>query len=418
MAQDPLLVDQIEIEPGATAGGDRLIRAAADGSIEFVDAVVTGGITVAQLAGLRSIGNLLVVGQSGAGAEYSTVQSALDAIPATSSVLNPYFVLVGPGRYKETLNLVRDGVHLIGFGATLASLAEDNPNGPGAYHTLVIQAALGTIPKYVTLSGFRITNAHDAYAAVRIDGGAGSEVGENVIAFRGCDIINSGAGRPVRATSVNNVLIQGGSMAESSATSLVMAEMCASFVLSTVDSVPNLQLDYNGGDVPSITTSDYQLVGCPNLGRGSLSPPVNSTLNTQGKLSIVGCSGGPDLRLAGDRSVVIRGSEVGNINMLNSIAVSIAGSKKGTVTSGGTASLEEPVQRGTVAFAADLSKSVAFVTPQPDANYTVSIEADAGPTTSWAITGKSTTGFNIVFTAPQTLGVEWTVHRVMGGATN
>jgi len=418
MAQDPLLVDQLQIDPGAVAGGTRLIKAAADGSLQFTDAIVTGGITLAQLAGLRSIGNLLVVGKSGAGAEYTTVQAALDAIPATSSLLNPYFVLVGPGRYKETLNLVRDGVHVIGFGATLASLAEDTPNAPGAYHTLVIQEALGTIPKYVTFSGIRITNAHDAYAAVRVEGGAGSEVAENLIALRECDLINSGSGSPVRATSVNNVLIQGGSMAESSATALVLADMCASFVMSGVNGVPNVQLNYDGGDVPSIVTSDYQLAGCPNLGRGSLAPPVNSTLNTTGKLSIVGCSGGANLRLAGDRSVVIRGSEVGNITLLDSVALSISGSKKGTITSGGTASLSEPVQRGSVAFAADLSKSVAFVTPQPDASYTVGIETDAGPTTSWAITGKTAAGFTIVFTAPQAMNVEWTIHRVLGGATN
>lgn len=416
MAQNPLLFDQIQINPGGT--GTRLIRMAADGSIEFLDAIVTGGITLSQLAGMRSIGNLLVVGKSGAGAEYTTVQAALDAIPSSSSVTNPYFVVVGPGRYKETLNLVRDGVHLLGFGATLASAAEDTPNGAGAYHTLVIQAALGTIPKYVTLTGFRITNAHDAYAAVRVEGGAGSQVGENVIALRGCDIINSGAGRPIRAVSVNNILIEGGSMAESNATSLVMAEMCASFVMSGVDGIPNLQLDYDGGDVPSIATSDYQLVGCSNIGRGILSPPISTTLNTQGKLSIVGCSGSANLRLAGDRSVDIRGSDVGAITMLDSVAVSVSGSKKGLITSGGTATLEEPLQRGSVAFAGDVSKAVSFVTPQPDVNYTVNIETDAIPTTNWSITGKTASGFNIVFGAAQTLGIEWTVQRVIGGGTN
>ena len=417
MAQNPLLVDQIEIEPGAVAGGTRLIKAAADGSLQFKDAVVTGGITLAQLAGLRSIGNLLVVGKSGAGAEYTTVQAALDAIPATSSLLNPYFVLIGPGRYKETLNLVRDGVHLIGFGATLASVAEDTPNAPGAYHTLVIQEALGTVPKYITFSGIRITNAHDSYAAVRIDGGVGSQVAENLAAFRGCDILNSGSGSPIRATSVNNVLIQGGSMAESSATSLVLAEMCARFIMSGVDGVPNVQLDYDGGDVPSIATSDYQLIGCPNLGRGILSPPVSSTLNTQGKLSITGCSGGANLRLEGDRSVDIRGSEVGNITMLGSVAVSIAGSKKGTISSGVNTTLEEPVQVGTVVVAG-LSKTVDFVTPQPDSNYNVSVEFDSAPTTHWFITNKGVDNFTIVFTAPQAMNVEWTIHRVLGGATN
>ena len=172
MAQDPMLVDQLQIEPGAA--GTRLIRRAADGSIEFLDAVVTGGITLQQLAGLQSVGGVLVVGKSGAGAEFSTIQAAADAVPVTAGPLEPYVILIGPGVYNETVNLVRDWVFLVGLGGAVLEPAEPVPNGPGAYHTVVIQEDLGTIPKHIVLRNLTIRNYHNSFACVRVFGGAGS----------------------------------------------------------------------------------------------------------------------------------------------------------------------------------------------------------------------------------------------------
>lgn len=422
MAQDPFLVDQIQIEPGSA--GDRYIRRATDGSIEFVDAVVTGGITLSQLAGLRSIGKLLVVGKSGAGAEYSTVQAALDAIPATASTTNPYVVLIGPGVYKETINIVRDGVHLFGLGAVLQSEEEDNPNGPGAYHTIVIQSALGTTPTWVTLNNLRITNVHDTYACIRVEGGAASQVGEVGIFLNNCQIVASAAAgnRPIQGDTINRISMQGGSMQGSDTLSQVLMENCAELTLSGVQDVPNLQFDYDTGDpTPNLAGSVCRLIGCGQLGSGALSPQLSCDLTGAGQLDIIGCTGGADIRCDGDRSVTIRGSEVGDVNLLGSAALTLSGSTKGsTVTSAGTATLEEAVQRGTTAFAASASESVAFDTPQPDANYSVTIETDARPANDefpW-VTNKLASGFDINFNTAQTLGVTWVVHRVLGGATN
>ena len=60
MAQDPMKVDQLQVEPGAA--GTRLINRATDGSLQFYDAFITGGITLSRLAGLR---NVLGVGFQG-----------------------------------------------------------------------------------------------------------------------------------------------------------------------------------------------------------------------------------------------------------------------------------------------------------------------------------------------------------------
>jgi len=54
------------------------------------------------------LGGLLTVSATGAGAQHTTVQAALDCIPATSGPTEPYVVLIGPGVYNETINIVRD----------------------------------------------------------------------------------------------------------------------------------------------------------------------------------------------------------------------------------------------------------------------------------------------------------------------
>lgn len=422
MAQDPMKVDQLQVEPGVA--GIRLINRATDGSLQFFDAFITGGITLSRLAGLRNIGGLLVVGKTGAGAAYTTVQSALDAIPATSSPSNPYFVLIGPGVYKETLNVVRDGVTLIGFGAFLQSLAEDTPNGAGAYHTLVVQAALGTVPRKVTLINLDISNAHDAYAAIRVFGGAGSEVAQDRLLIQECNVRNTGAGRPLWATSANHLYLKGGSMRGSGTSSMVLVEECASFLAEGVDGIPAAQMDFDtAGDLPSEagSTSTYRLSGCPGVGADSLlAPPLSSTLSGRGLLEIVGCSGGAAAVFDGDRSVRVIGSRLGDLTLNGSVAMSLDHSRKGSVTSGGTATLEEPVQRGTVAFVAEVTKAVVFATPQPNANYTVGLELGAPPANdeAWWVTAKTAAGFTLNFTSAQTLSAVWSATRTMGGAVN
>ena len=67
MVQPAYQIDQLQVEPGS---GQTLTisRDAPTGSLNFVDAVVTGGINLSDLAGLASIGSVFVVGSAGAGA--------------------------------------------------------------------------------------------------------------------------------------------------------------------------------------------------------------------------------------------------------------------------------------------------------------------------------------------------------------
>ena len=64
MAQDPLKVDQVQIEPGSA--GVRVISSdPVSGAIRFQDSVVPSPTNLHSLAGLGTVANVLVVGKSG-----------------------------------------------------------------------------------------------------------------------------------------------------------------------------------------------------------------------------------------------------------------------------------------------------------------------------------------------------------------
>lgn len=161
MAQPPFLVDAIQIEPGS---GQTLTinRDATDGSLKFVDHLVQSGLSLVALAGLRNVSGTFVVGRGGYGAQYTNIQDALDAIPDASSAALPSVVLVLPGVYQENLKIQKDGVYLVGMGATVMN------DGPS--HTLEIAASPTATPKDVVISGLAVLNDDVGFACVKISG--------------------------------------------------------------------------------------------------------------------------------------------------------------------------------------------------------------------------------------------------------
>ena len=162
MPQSPLLVDQVQIEPGS---GQTLLlnRNAADGSLKFTDNVLPTGILLYQLAGMRNVTGVYIVGTGGTGAAYTSIQDALDAIPLTSSPSAPALVLVLPGLYTENLTVQRDGVAIVGLGGV-------NIVNSGASDTVTVSATSGATPENVLLRGLTITNDQSGYACVKVDG--------------------------------------------------------------------------------------------------------------------------------------------------------------------------------------------------------------------------------------------------------
>lgn len=406
----PFKVDQLEINPSLT--GIRSISGTSNGSLLFIDSLNPTGLLLSQLAGLQTVGHMLVVG-SGAGAAYSKIQEALDDIPADSSVINPYFVFVGPGVYKETVNIVRDGVYITGYGAILQSASEDTPNGPDAYHTIVIQAALGTIPKTVVINNLPITNAHANYACVRIVGGVGSEVGSGGIVFNNGSFASTGNGRPIWATTMNRLHISNCSMVGCTGLALVYIDQCADVFFNGVSNIPNIAFSYNSASPqPIVTTSAYRMMGCSNLGCGSLSPQVQADL-IDGLLSVSGCTGQSNMLFTGDSPISIGSSIVGTLTLTGTLAVRLVGCSRGTISSSGGATLSEPCTRGAASFIGATTAAVVFTTAQPDSLYEVTFEENAVSSANWFITGKSGAGFTINYGSAQTLAGVWTTSRVV-----
>jgi hypothetical protein len=162
MAQPPLLTDQVQIEPGTTTYGTRVIdREPTDGSIRFADPSVTALLSA--LVGVRNITGLFIVGRAGDGAPYTTIQDAIDAIPDTSSPSAPSLVLIGAGEYSENLVIDKDGVYLVGQGGVrLTNAAADA--------TVTISDAAATTPENVVLRDLYIENTDPAEEVILISG--------------------------------------------------------------------------------------------------------------------------------------------------------------------------------------------------------------------------------------------------------
>jgi hypothetical protein len=158
MAQPPLQVDQVQIEPGLT--GTRLVNAHTDGDLQFTDPNVVA--VLSDLVGFRNITGVFVVGD-GAGAPYATIQDAVDEIPDTSDVDNPSLILITGGAYSENIVIDKDGVWLVGLGGVKITNA-------AADATISIVDAPTTTPQKVVLRNLTIVNTTDAEECVKVEG--------------------------------------------------------------------------------------------------------------------------------------------------------------------------------------------------------------------------------------------------------
>lgn len=400
MPQDPLLTDQIQIEPGSP--GTRLInRDTGDGSLKFYDSIVTAGIKLSELAGLRSISQIYVVGVSGTGAEYTTIQSAVDAVPVTASLTDPALILVGPGVYSENVVIEKDGIWLVGLGGAVLDAAV-------ADATITVQSSVSSDPNWCRIENLRIQNSNAGEECILISGGAGSVVGSSEISIISCDLVASGAGAyQVRGETVDNVRIHGGTFTGSATTSLTRFTNCAKVHIQGVAETYHIQIDYNlANPIPSLVTADFRIKDLSlggnvlsNLtGTGSLTISSTSRFGTGGNLTFNGDGAGTFSASGGDYgSVTVNGSAP--LTLKNSSRTSIAGA--GTIA--------EDTQQGDVTFVASATEVVVFPVPHPDANYQVFTESEL--TEAISITSKTAAGFTVSFVAPQNTTVNYTAVR-------
>ncbi len=162
MAQPPFLVDELQIEPGS---GNTLTASmdATTGAMKFVDAVLTSGVLLPNLVGLRNVTGVYVVGRAGDGAPYTSIQTALDAVPDSSSASAPSLIMILPGVYTENVTIQKDGAYLVGLGGVTIT-------NSGVSDTVEISAAITTTPQDVLLRGIKVANTTGARSCVRILG--------------------------------------------------------------------------------------------------------------------------------------------------------------------------------------------------------------------------------------------------------
>ena len=419
MPQDPFLVDQIDIEPGSV--GTRRISRDATGGLKFTDPVATGGILLSQLASLRAIANVFVVGKSGLGARFTTIQEALDEVPASASATSPYIILVMPGRYDETINIVRDGVYLVGLGQPeIRSALEATPDAAGADHTLIISAQLGTIPLYTLIQGFKISNVHTTKAAIRIVGAAASTVLSTGLYLLDCDVrADSAAGNySLYGTTAGRIearqTVFGGSDAFSQILLQEMSE--ALFYQCEMPNGFNFRYD-TANDEPDSGVGDLALQNCQNMVvDSSLSPAMSIDCDGQGSSGLYSCSMSPTQRLqySGDQTHYARISQLGILSVLETVSIETKVSKYASLLAGNlSAELDVDVVRGTVVLAAAATGAIAFDIPFTDADFQVDLELPSRPAndeTPW-VTLKLATGFTVNFQTAQTMTVLWTATR-------
>lgn len=515
MAQQPLQVDQVQIEPGLS--GTRLVNAEQTTyELQFSDPLVTA--VLSDLVGTRNLTGVYLVGRAGDGAPYTAIQDAIDQIPDTSSKTTPSVVLIYSGLFNENLTIDKDGVYLVGLGGvTITNSAADA--------TIKIQDAAETTPEKVVLQNLCVVNTNDAEECVLIEGAgtyatgtvtvntsplaagdvvtiggvpltgvsgartsgsddfsvdggtvdaiaaeiaeaiddtansftavvtasaslgvvtltsvvpgaagnavtlsvtttppggmtasgatltggssSGSRVAYDEVSILDCELLAQGnGGYQVRADTINNVRVQGGTWRGSSSTSLCMATNCAAFRVFGVEWMRHFQLAYDtGNDQPAITSSEYAVkhggeagdVACNILGAGSM---VLACVPSVGNLT-----------LGGDRAIEIDHCRVGTVSVQDTTALTVVASSRGAATVPiGTPTLEEDLHTDSWAFAASASEIVPFEVPQPDTNYGVFLDSPVLGT-DVKVTAKATGSFTISASAPITGTVYYDVRR-------
>ena len=300
MAQPPFLLDVLQIEPGS---GDTLTisRDTAHGGMEFVDAVVSSGVLLQNLIGLKSITGVYLVGRAGDGAAYTTIQDALDAIPDSSSATAPSVVLIMAGVYTETITIQKDGVYLFGLGGVTI-------NNSGANHTIEISAwtdgTTSTTPQNVLLQNLSINNDQATQSCIRCIGAdsfASGTLTVDVVGWATGDTVTIG-GTPLTAVAGTRTSGSDDFSVSAGTTDAQAAEIAAaindasnSFAATVVATVAlnvvtiTAKTAGSGGDAISLASS-VTLPGADTLSGGNLTGGgAANSMVLNGKLVVRDC---------------------------------------------------------------------------------------------------------------------------------
>lgn len=424
MAQSPLKVDVLQID--SSSGFTLTVsRDSSTGEMKFLDPVHPLGLVLSQLVGIQNIQGCLVVGKTEA--PYSTIQSALDAVPNTASRTNPYLVLVLPGVYTEDVRIVKDGIIIQGMGMpTVQSALDATPDAVGNTHTISIAASGATIPLNVVLNNLVIQNSHTNKSCVNVAGSlipvslipqrvASSTVGSGSLGIRieNCDLraYSASSNYSVQAVAVNNVVVRNCRVI-SNQLDILQFDDVAQGSIESCTGLSCLDISWNNAHTLPLnaptgyTVRDIQVAGT------TLPVAVNVALAGAQTFLAQSC-GLPDVTLGGDQTITFQGCKMDALTVNGTPTVALYNSTRTTINVNALASLSEATQHGIVSFTASNSEATTLDIPGPDALYRIVYEmnqAGAGGEVPFCA-AKLSTGFTTQFTSAQTLDVEWTLLR-------
>jgi hypothetical protein len=166
----PFLTDVIHISPAIN--GVRSISAGPGGGLQFNDP--SASLQLIQLAGLRNMHGVFLVGKGGSGSPYNSIQSAIDALPPSTSPDNPATILIGPGVYEENLAIYQSGISLVGLGGAVIK----NDGNADTIH--ISENSLG-IPETLVIANLHVVNTSPSRSCIRITGGSTYASGDVVV---------------------------------------------------------------------------------------------------------------------------------------------------------------------------------------------------------------------------------------------
>ena len=390
MAQSPMKLDAIQIEPES---GDTLTISRGDsGDLQFVDAKVTTAISLTRLAGLTANTSILTVGSD---SQYSSLQDAIDAIPANASATNPHTVLVGAGIYAENVIVEKDGISLVGVGMPTISAATGD--------AITLSAAVSTRPKGFSMEGFRVVSSEAGSSCVRITGGAGSTIGENGILLKDLELQPSGIGsRSLRASTVGKIIGVGGDWSAQATTYVELAQ-CASVLLKGIRQLSDVSVSHSDAAALSATaSSSYSIQECGDVGN------VLASLSGESELLISGCPSMGNVTVNGDRSTEINCSVVGNLTLNESSVCTLNATKHGELSGDGSVSVSNLSGEAILDNQANLD--IIFDVAQTDTNYTICVEI-APTSTVASVHTKTVNGFRIQLDQGRSGRLRWHLLR-------
>ena len=390
MAQSPMKLDAIQIEPES---GDTLtISRGDDGSLQFADAQVTTAISLTRLAGLSANASILTVGSD---SQYSSIQDAIDAVPATASSTDPYTVLVGPGIYAENITIEKDGISLVGAGLPTISAATGD--------AVTLSAAVSTRPRGFVMEGFKVVSSEAGSSCVRITGGAGSTIGADGILLKDLELQPSGVGsRSLRASTVGKIVGVGGDWSTQATTYVELAQ-CASVLLKGIRQLSDVSVSHTDAAALSSTdTTSYSIQECGEVGDMLIS------LSGESELLVSGCPSVGDVTFNGDRTSEINCSVVGDVTM-NEDSVCVLNATKHQALSGdGVVSVSN--LNGEVLLDNQAFLDVVLDVSQPDTDYTICVEI-APTSTVASVHTKTVNSFRVQFDQPRSGRLRWHLLR-------